>query len=247
MFSLWDLLLVFLLLIFRELLRYRSGSFFQWYDKRKYKRRFKKFYAPKPPIPDPKYDNVLHLFHGKEDGPNNHYIDYTLSFVYTADRNPSKKPDILADLRRENPFEKFPDACFDQILVPNCVCCTQDIALLQGATFFKNLVRLLKPRGKLYVRFPEAFLKGLEPVTLDLLNESGLRDYTGGYFGKCRHLDWVTLIKEPSLPLITPPPVQEAEEKVPNVAEAYGSSYHPGDVVIKRPVCHHEEVPSWDF
>ncbi|CAH6418854.1 Hypothetical protein POVN_LOCUS578 [uncultured virus] len=180
--------------------------------KRRERQHLHKFYGKKPMPPRPENSNVLHLFHGKKAGILNiQWIDYRSEWTYMVDKSKEKEPDYVLDLMQPGALDQFGDASFGKILVSNCICCTQDIALYQAATFLRSLTRLLKPGGKLYIKHSLVFKGGLDPVGLELLNELGFRGLNGlpGIEGNIV-AGWLLLIKEARLP----PLVKEEKEEM---------------------------------
>jgi hypothetical protein len=174
-------------------------------DMRNQRKRYPRFYGKKPLPPIATNSNVLDIFHGRKEGLHNEvFIAYSTEYTYTLDKDSSKDPDFCWDARELKQFHtELSDACFDKILVNNCICCTGDIAKFQGQEFIKCLTRLLKPRGKLYIKDYRLYTKGLNPISVEFLNELGLRGYNGITLRETiAGNGWLLLCKEPSLPML---------------------------------------------
>jgi hypothetical protein len=157
-------------------------------SKWQHKRQFPRFYGTKPMPPLPQNSNTLILFHGKTDGIGCYLlsmVDAEREWVYMVDRSESKQPDICADLTSPSALSGLRDMTFDKIVVPNCACCTNEIALYRGADFIRSLYRLLKPRGKLYIRDLSLYKRSVNPISAQILNALGLRGYAGGSLCIC--------------------------------------------------------------
>ncbi len=75
----------------------------------------------------------------------------------------------------------------------------------------RRVARILKPRGKLYIRQHDLYTSsGLEPVTLELLNSLNLRGLSNTHLGENVVSGWLMLIKEPALP-----PLRDTSENQP--------------------------------
>lgn len=207
MLTLWETLLAityFVLinspLIWQPVFDWLAYHIRRWRQQLKYPR----FYGTKPMPPRPGNANVLELFHGRADGIHNEQlIAYDSEWVYTVDKNASKNPDYCADIMTSDLLASLPEAGFDKILVNNCICCTADVAKFQGIDFIAALVRLLKPRGRLYIKHHDIYQTGLKPINPENLNKLGLRGYNGKTLNATMiGRGWLALIKEPSMPLL---------------------------------------------
>lgn len=218
MLSFWDLPIILVTIAFylglNNALTWRQFNF-QFIKQFFHKRKYPRFYGKKPMPPNPANSNALHLFHGKADGFLKYaLITYDHDYTYTVDKAASKDPDWLLDLTKPQALAHLKDALFDKIIVSNCICCTNDVALFRGASFLRSLVRLLKPQGRLYVKNFPLFGGGLEPITVKLLNEVGLRTCLGKTLVQSTvNGFWLSLVKEPKLPLIEEEPLPKEEEK----------------------------------
>lgn len=214
MFNLFDVILVLITAVTLRLLdRIAWDEFRSMYNRWLQKKRYPKFYHDrKYPMINEK--NVLLLFHGKKDEPKYApFINYDGEWIYTIDCNPDKKPHYVMNLVDTNQLDLFEAKTFDKILVPNCICCVNDIARFEAAPFFHQLVRMLRPRGKLYVSRIMLFAAGLKPVDLKMLNQAGMRTYDGKTLTESTVHQWTILTKEPALPEIEDePPLCPSEE-----------------------------------
>lgn len=185
---------------------YISGKIRIWQDRLRYPGFYNKLSSKSLGTIGNK--KILYLFRGKDHGIN--YIStfnfsYVHDFVYTVDIDPKVNADFVADATNIDFYQQFEDGTFDYIIMDMCKCYTQKYFYKTGLPLFSTIISKLKQDGVLYIKNIQLLKSALQPVSLDDLNDLGLRGLTGQdlvdniLIGSSYH----TLIKNSTYPELT--------------------------------------------
>ncbi len=123
--------------------------------------------------------------------------DNEMDKVYTVDYNPRIQPDYLIDLNKKGLEEIIESKkMFDKIIINSCKCHTNEVLFYKANTLIKECIKLLKPKGLLYLRDIKLYMNGKDPISIEELNDLDMRGFINKNLFKSYVGDFKVMIKE---------------------------------------------------